>query len=98
VLQPTLADPGSKPLTEAEVASGTCLPSWLEGVHYGYPRMRELGQRLRELGLDFVDGSYVFRDVTEKLYHDVCHFDLRGNELLAALIAESILERERARR
>ena len=96
VLQPTLNDPGSKPLTAAEIKDGTCLPSWLDGVRYGYPRMRELGARLREIGVQFVDGSYAFRDVGETLYHDPCHFSQRGNELLAELIAASILERERS--
>lgn len=98
VLQPTLHDEGSKPLTEAEVASGTCLPSWQEGVHFAYPRMRQLGLELRELGVHFADCSHVFEEVGEKLYHDPCHFSPRGNELLAEPIAATILGHARASR
>jgi hypothetical protein len=92
VLQPTLTDAGSKPLTEAEVEGGTCPPSWRDGVAFGYPRMRELGEKLRGLGVHFVDASYLFHDVTEKLYFDACHFDQHGAALLAQRIAAEILE------
>lgn len=91
VLQPTLHDAGSKPLSPAEVASGTCDAEWIEGVRFGYPRFRELGARLRELGVEFLDGSQVFHDVSETLYYDPCHFSPRGNELLAEFIATGFL-------
>lgn len=91
VLQPTLTDPGSKPLTEAEIAGAKCFDSWREGVRFGYPRMRELGVELCALGVEFVDASFLFQDVTEPLYYDVCHFDQAGIDMLARRIAEAIL-------
>ena len=92
VLQPTLHDSGSKPLTPEEIESGACGKSSVDGVHYAYPRMRRLGAELRDLGVCFVDASDVFKNTPETLYHDPCHFGARGNALLAPRIADAILE------
>lgn len=92
VLQPTLHDSGSKPLTPEEIESGACGKSSVDGVHYAYPRMRRLGAELRDLGVRFVDASDVFQDTPETLYHDPCHFGARGIALLAPRVADAILE------
>jgi len=100
VLQPTLHDEGSKPATQEELRVGTMLDTWREGVRAGYPLLREAGEELRAQGVDFLDLSRAFSDVEQSVYYDGCHFDDRGNEILAERIAEAVLaalERERAR-
>ncbi|HVS08279.1 MAG TPA: hypothetical protein VMS76_00300 [Planctomycetota bacterium] len=101
VLQPTLHDQGSKPVTEEELRTGGVLESWSEGVRSGYPLLRKVGEELREEGVDFLDLSRAFSGVEESLYYDGCHFGDRGNEILAERIAEGVLaalEREAAGR
>ena len=66
--------------------------AWLEGVALGYPRLRVAGKALQERGVAFLDASGVFRNVEETLYIDACHFDARGNELLAQQIGEKLAE------
>jgi hypothetical protein len=95
VLQPTLHDADSKPLTPEEVAGGAALPVWIESVSAGYPRLREAGERLRAEGVAFVDGSGVFRDVTEPLYVDACHFAGRGARMLAEHVARGLIDATR---
>lgn len=96
VLQPTLHDEGSKPLTEKEIANGAADPDWVEGVAQLYSPMRETGKRLGELGVAFCDASGVFRDHPEDIYYDVCHFKEHGNAILAAAIAEALLRAEKS--
>jgi hypothetical protein len=91
VLQPTLTDAGSKPLTQKEIDGAAQDPTWLEGVQRIYPRLREAGPRLAERGVAFYDASRVFLNHTEDLYYDVCHFTERGNEILAVPVAEALL-------
>jgi hypothetical protein len=89
VLQPTLHDAGSKPLTAREVAMGTALVSWKEGCRVGYPMLRAAGEALSRRGVNFLDASMLFADVEEQLYYDACHFNEHGSFLLAdAITAE----------
>jgi lysophospholipase L1-like esterase len=90
VLQPNLHDEGSKPLTAEERRTGTAWPAWIEGAREGYPRLRAQGAALREKGIHFVDGSMIFRDVTETLYYDAGHFNEAGNVILARAIAAAL--------
>lgn len=92
VLQPTLHDEGSKPLTEEEVASGAAASVWVQAAREGYPRLREAGASLRSAGVAFTDASGVFERVEEPLYHDACHFRRPGHELLAERVADAVLE------
>lgn len=92
VLQPTLHDEGAKPITDLEAQRGRAREEWLEGVALGYPRLRAAGRELEERGVAFLDASGVFRDVEETLYIDACHFDARGNELLAQQIGAKLAE------
>jgi hypothetical protein len=101
VLQPTLHDEGSKPVTEEEMRVGTMVETWRRGVVAGYPLLRKAGEELRAEGVEFLDLSRAFSDVEQSLYDDCCHFGDRGNEILAERIAEVVLaalERERAGR
>jgi hypothetical protein len=92
VLQPTLYDQGSKPLTESEIKTGAAIPEWVEGVRHGYPRLRTAGEHLRSRGVNFLDCSMVFQDVAQDLYFDACHFNPAGNHILAEAIAKAFLE------
>jgi len=98
VLQPTLHDVGSKVLTAREIETGEAPPTWIDGVHAGYPLLREAGARLRAGGEEFLDASRLFVDVKDKIYFDNCHFGEAGNRLLAEFIAPELLRVLKARR
>ncbi len=91
VLQPTLHDTGSKPLTEAEQETGTAHVAAVDGVQTVYPRLRDEGRRLQAEGIAFYDASQVFADVEETLYFDACHFYADGNRMLGVAMAEAFL-------
>ncbi len=91
VLQPTLHDDGSKPLTPKEAEEGRGPDDWVAGVHAGYPLLRAAGQRLRAEGEHFVDATRIFADVHERLYFDDCHFNAKGCVMLADRIADEML-------
>lgn len=96
VLQPTLHDEGSKPLTERERRDGgRADATWIEGVKNCYPRFKAARTELEQLGIEFHDASLVFADVEEPLYYDLCHFTAPGNKLLADSIADALIERLR---
>jgi hypothetical protein len=93
VLQPTLHDQGSKPLTEKEIKNGQPPDrNWIVGIAHLYDPMREAGKRLAARGIPFCDATGVFRGHTEDIYVDTCHFKEHGNELLAGVVAKSFLE------
>lgn len=92
VLQPTLHDEGSKPVTEEERATGDAHEEWIHAATVGYPRMRERADRLRERGVEFVDASMIFAEVEETLYYDACHFHPPGQLMLAEVIARDLLD------
>jgi hypothetical protein len=92
VLQPTLHDKGSKPLTEKEIQNSTVNPDWIFGIAHLYDPMREAGKRFAARGIPFCDATGVFREHTEDIYVDTCHFKENGNALLAAEVAKSFLE------
>jgi hypothetical protein len=93
VLQPTLHDPGAKPMSEDEVRDGAIGTAWGRGVLDGYPLLRAAGAELAAQGVAFLDASRIFADVRETLYLDNCHFGDEGNRLLAEAIAAAFLER-----
>jgi hypothetical protein len=92
VLQPTLHDEGSKPMTDAERFNARLKGLWLEGCRLGYPLLRSAAALLRAQGVSFLDATKVFAAVTETIYLDACHFDQRGNTLLAEAIAKALLD------
>lgn len=91
-LQPTLLDPGAKPLSEVEAALGPGARGWSEAVELGYPRLREAGAALAARGVHFVDLSRCFSEVEETLFIDSCHFTPEGNQRLGHEVAEAFLE------
>lgn len=92
VLQPTLLDEGSKVVTPEEAASARTGPHWVRGVEVGYPLMRQAGPELEQRGVRFFDAGDIFRDVEERIYNDACHFEQRGNEILAEAIGRAFLD------
>ena len=91
VLQPTLYDEGSKPLTQKEIDGAKAEPGWRDGIPQTYPALREAGKRLEARGIPFFDATGIFKEHTEDLYFDMCHLGERGNEILAAAIAPRLL-------
>jgi hypothetical protein len=91
VLQPTLHDVGSKPLTEREISQGSSPPSYVNGVHLGYPLMRAAGKALAAEGVGFLDATQVFAKCPQDLYYDGCHFTDEGNRILAEAIGPALL-------
>ncbi|MBI5433039.1 MAG: hypothetical protein HZA52_09445 [Planctomycetes bacterium] len=92
VLQPTLHDPGAKPIHADEERDGAIDADWLAGVQAGYPRLREAGATLAADGETFFDASRIFERVTEPLYYDNCHLNEQGNELLAEAFGAQLVE------
>jgi hypothetical protein len=93
VLQPTLHDAGSKPLTDEERATSGSPELWQRAVREGYPRLRAEGTRLAASGVAFADLSMLFREFTATTYVDGCHFRGSGLELFARTIAAELLAR-----
>ncbi|MBI5432997.1 MAG: hypothetical protein HZA52_09225 [Planctomycetes bacterium] len=90
VLQPTLLDEGSKPLTAGERERGRALRAWSEAIRLGYPLVREASRELVARGATFVDATDVFHEVAEDLYEDACHFNQRGVDLLVDRVVPAL--------
>jgi len=92
VLQPNQYVEGSKPLTEHERATAYAPDyDWSRHARQGYPYLIRAGQALAAEGEPYYDLTMVFAGVNEDLYIDVCcHFNPRGNEILARAIAPAI--------
>ena len=95
VLQPTLYDAGSKPLTEVELQRGRHARSYRKGVLDTYPRMRAAADDLAAQGVRYLDASMLFEDVEEEIYIDYCHFNAFGSGLLVELVADAVHALER---
>lgn len=91
VLQPTLHDAGSKPLTPEEIESGAGQPLWDAAVARGYPLLRAAGPELVQRGVHFADLSLIFRDLRERTYVDGCHFQGAGMQRFADGIVDALL-------
>lgn len=91
VLEPTLTDPESKPLSpeEQEILQGA-VGSQTTFVDRGYPLLRAAGQKLVARGVQFLDASQLFADVERRVYRDVCHYNPHGNRLLAEFLVQPV--------
>jgi hypothetical protein len=92
VLQPNQYFSHAKPMTadEERIALRKDHP-FRRAAELGYPLLREYGQKLVAAGVDFYDLSTVFDGVKEPLYvDDCCHFNKRGNEILADALLRAL--------
>src|SRR5262249_17471047 len=93
-LQPNQYPPGSKPLSpeERRLAYWHDLPA-RSIIEEGYPLLREAGKRLARRGVRFHDLSLAFARVEATLYVDNwCHFNPKGNEILAEAMPHATLQ------
>jgi len=82
--------PGAEP--ERHKASGSQEPCYAVSVRKGHSLLVREGEKLRAAGEDFHDFTKFFVTVSEPVYRDaVCHFNQKGNDLLAVGIADLIL-------
>ena len=92
-LQPNQHVPGSKPLTDRELAKAFKLDGRAENIRAVYPLLAEYGRHLREQGVEFFDLSQIYADNRQTLYRDrCCHLNRRGNKLLAAAMLQRIIK------
>jgi len=93
-LQPNQYVADSKPMGPEERA--IALPptyAYRKSATPGYPRLIAAGKQLSALGVPFRDLTMLFREVEEPVYSDgCCHFNARGNELIAQEVARVIGE------
>jgi hypothetical protein len=92
-LQPNQYLPGAKPMgaSERRAAFDPSHP-YRVGAEDGYPRLMQRGRKLVDMGVHFLDLTSIFADVTDPSFVDTCwHINRRGNALLAAAMARSIL-------
>ena len=89
-LQPNQYVPGAKPLTNEELEC--CYRQdgrWIGVYRDIYPRSVGLLEKLPQQEVNYFDLTPIFRDNRETLYRDYCcHYNERGNELLAAAMVE----------
>ena len=63
-----------------------------QAIARGYPLLVRAGNELLEGGVDFHDLTMLFADVEEPIYADqFCHYNARGNDILARAVAERIV-------
>lgn len=93
-LQPNQYLAGSKPLSDYEKKEyfdpEQCSA---RAVNRLYPELITSGKQLRSDGIAFHDLTQLFNDIDETIYADYyCHYNNRGNELLAEAVAGRLSE------
>jgi hypothetical protein len=96
-LQPSQYLPGSKSLTESERREAFLPGSgWMRSVQAGYPLLQARTGSLVAHGIDFLDLTPIFAEVTDTIYVDACcHPNPKGYDMLGEQIGERIAERLR---
>ena len=93
-LQPNQYVPEAKPLSAAELTDFYRAGSrWESSIRAAYPLMQGFGDRLQRESpaINYYDLTRIFAANRETLYADACcHFNARGNELLAAAMVEQL--------
>ena len=89
-LQPNQYAPGAKPLSPEERETAYAPRGFYKSVvERGYPLLRAFHRDLSGQGFNYFDLTGIFADHSETLYRDkCCHLNARGNELLAAAMAQ----------
>jgi len=93
-LQPNQYVAGSKPMGDEERKTAVWPDQpYRRGVEIGYPLLIRDSAELSRSGVRIEDLTQIFADQPEPLYiDDCCHFNQRGNEILAARIARAIID------
>ena len=93
-LQPNQYVPDSKRLGEEERETAfTADHPYRRGVEKGYPFLVQSGRELSRRGIRFHDLTMTFSDTDEQIYiDDCCHYNEKGNEILGAVIGQTIVE------
>jgi hypothetical protein len=93
-LQPNQYVAGSKPMGDEERRTAVRPDHpYRRGVEIGYPLLIRDGAELSRSGVRFENLTQIFADQSALLYtDDCCHFNQRGNEILAARIARAIID------
>jgi hypothetical protein len=93
VLQPNQYLPGSKPMGAQE--RGTAIyddQKYGQAIAQGYPLLIRRGEALRAAGVQFHDMTMLFAEISDPIYVDLCcHYNKRGNALLAQAVAREIV-------
>lgn len=90
-LQPNQYVPRSKPFGREEARTATVNAAYRRAVEPAFPRLREAGRALAAKGVRFHDLTMAFENHPEPLYVDLCcHFNQRGNIIVADRIFEVI--------
>ena len=95
LLQPNQYVKGRKRLTDKEklLAIGGPEFPYRQGAEQGYPHLIAAGKNLKQVGLPFTDFTDIFKNEQGTIYKDnCCHFNERGNKILAARIARLLTE------
>ncbi len=92
VLQPNQYYDNSKPLSANELKIAyTPKFSWSHIAHETYPLLVKQGKEMVKHNFPFYDATMAFENAKEDIYIDVCcHYNERGNELLADDVAKAI--------
>jgi hypothetical protein len=92
VLQPDQYLDGSKRLTREEKRLAfNERHIYRQSVVIGYPMLIDKGRMLLKNKVNFFDATMIFANVEETVYKDdCCHFNRRGNEILADYIIQEI--------
>ena len=91
-LQPTQYLPGSKPLTERELAIAYD-SKFEKNRRESYLLLAQFGEEMKRRNINFFDLTQIFSNNHETLYRDkCCHFNKRGYQLLAEAMLRRILD------
>jgi hypothetical protein len=93
VIQPNQYSSG-KAFTEQEREIAINMDSpYRTAIESGYRELPGLVDRMREEGVNVISAADVFDNVREQTYSDsCCHYNQLGNEILADVVAESIIQ------
>jgi len=95
VLQPNLYLSESKPTLSSHEQEFCYGPEMITSAiaTETYPLLRSRAEQLEQLGVRFSDQTMLFADISDTIYVDpYCHYNARGNEMLATSVAEELLE------
>jgi hypothetical protein len=83
---------GSRPMSQAEARIARSSASvYAKYVVAGYPKLLEAARSLQAGGENLLDATTVFDATAETVYaDDCCHYNQRGNELLARAVAQAL--------